>query len=77
MKKLFVLIVLLVGGTAVAGLYRGWFQVSSDGAAADDKSHVTLTVDKNKIHEDEAKALDKVEHAADRAKEKVGEVAKH
>ena len=75
MKKLFLLLILSLAALTLVGLQRGWFQLSTvrSEEAAGDKTHITLTVDKDKIHDDEAKALDKVQHATDRAKEKVNE----
>ena len=52
-------LVLILAGVAGLGLYRGWFHVTSDRGA--DKSNVTLTVDKDKVHEDKQKAIDKVQ----------------
>lgn len=72
MKKLLLLVVLALTAFAAVGFQRGWFQFASDGAG--DKTNLTLTLDKNKIHEDEAKAKDKVLDA----KEKVADaVEKH
>lgn len=75
MKKLFVLIVLLAVGLAIVGFQRGWFQLASDGDSK--KTNLTLTVDKDKIHEDEAKAINKVQHLQDKTAEKVEKVEKH
>jgi hypothetical protein len=58
MNRLFIVLVLLVVGIAGLGLYLGWFAVASDSVGG--KSHVTLTVDKEKIKADENTALDKV-----------------
>ena len=74
MKKLFVLIVLLSVGVAAVGFQRGWFQLASDKDGS--KTNITLTVDKDKIHEDEAKALDKVQHVKEKAADKVEQHAK-
>jgi hypothetical protein len=72
MKKLLLLAVLSVVALAAVGFQRGWFQFASEGAG--DKTNLTLTVDKNKIHEDEAKAKGTVHDA----KEKVADaVEKH
>ena len=51
------------------GLYLGWFKMSSQ--AGDGKSHVTLTVDKDKISQDKQTAEDKVQNLGHQAKEAV------
>jgi hypothetical protein len=55
MRFLFVL-VLIVVGVAGLGLYRGWFNLTSDRGAA-----VTATVDKDKIQQDKNDAQKKVQ----------------
>ena len=74
MKKLFVLFVLLGAGVAAVGFQRGWFQLASDRDGS--KTNFTLTVDKDKIHEDEAKAMDKVQHVKEKTADKVEQHAK-
>ena len=56
MWRILVIFVLVVG---CVGFYRGWFHVTSNGAGGN--SDVTLTVDKNKIHDDK-KAADEKAH---------------
>ena len=56
-----------------AGFYRGWFQLSTD--TVNQKSSATITVDKDKIHEDEQTAKDKVHGFGQEAKDKVGDPA--
>lgn len=75
MKKLFILIVLLAVGLATVGFQRGWLQLASDGDSK--KTNLTLTVDKDKIHEDEARAINKVQHIQDKPVEKVEKTEKH
>jgi hypothetical protein len=58
MSRIFLALVLLVACVAGLGFYLGWFQVASDGTEG--KTHITLTVDKEKIKADEQKALDTV-----------------
>jgi len=57
-------VITLVLVLACIGAYRGWFHLSSDKSA--DKSHITLTVDKDKIHDDtrtaDQKTHDIVQH---------------
>ena len=59
MRTLLVVVVLLLVGTAGLGLYRGWFDLSTD--HTDHKPSATITVDKDKIHADEEKAREKVQ----------------
>jgi hypothetical protein len=72
-KTLLVVIVLLVAGIAVLGFYRGWFSPSTDNAGQ--KPSATITVDKDKIQEDEQRAKEKVRGFGQEAKEKTGERA--
>lgn len=71
MKTLVVVIVLLLIGIAGFGFYRGWFRVSTDNT--DNKVNTTITVDKDKIHEDEQKAKEKVQAFGHKAKESTGQ----
>ena len=59
MKTLAVVFVLFVVGVAGLGLYRGWFSLSTENT--DQRPSATITVDKDKIHQDEQKAQNKVE----------------
>jgi uncharacterized protein YbcI len=63
--------VLLLVGVAGAGLCRGWFQLSTD--TANPRPNATISVDKDKTHEDEQKSKDNLRHFGQVAKEKVGE----
>jgi hypothetical protein len=58
MNRFFIAIVLIVVGIGCVGFYLGWFRVGSD--SGDGKTHITLTVDQNKIKADENKALEKM-----------------
>jgi len=60
MNRFFVVIILIVVGIGCLGFYLGWFRVGSD-SGGDGKTHITLTVDQNKIKADENKALEKVQ----------------
>ena len=62
---LFVVFLLLIG-IAGLGFYRGWFRLSTN--SADQKPSATFTVDKDKIHEDEQKAKDKLQGFGQAAK---------
>jgi hypothetical protein len=53
-----VVILLIVAGVVALGFYRGWFRLTSDGAA--DKSNITVTVDKDKMQQDKQTAQDNV-----------------
>ncbi len=59
MNRLILVLVLIVACVIGLGFYQKWFQVSSD--STDGKGHLELTVDKDKIREDETKALHKVQ----------------
>jgi len=59
MKRLVLVFLLLVACVAGLGFYMGWFRIESDSSS--DTSHLKLTVDKDKIHEDKKKAEAKVE----------------
>jgi len=69
MKRLFTLIVLVVIAVAALGYYLGWFQVTR--TDADGKPGVTVTVDKDKVHQDEQRAKEKASQLKDKAKEKI------
>jgi len=64
MTRLFFVLILVVAGVVGLGFYLGWFQVASEGT--DGKTHITLTVNKDKIQADEKTVLDKV-HGTDKA----------
>jgi predicted negative regulator of RcsB-dependent stress response len=64
---LVVLAICIVG----VGLYRGWFQVSTE--KKDEKPTVSFSVDQEKIKADEEKVKEKVQDLGQRGKEKTGE----
>ena len=68
MRTLMFLVVLLVIGIAGLGFYRGWFRLSTD--SKDQQPSATVTVDKDKFHEDEQKAKDKVQGLGKRPRRK-------
>ena len=70
-KTLVVVFVLLMVGIAGLGFYRGWFSLSADNT--DHQSSATITVDNDKIQEDEHIAKEKVDEFGQGAKEKIGE----
>jgi hypothetical protein len=63
-------VILLAVGIAGVGYYRGWFAFSTSGTGQ--MPSATITVDKNKFHEDEQKAKDDVQGAGQKAKQDVG-----
>ena len=63
-------VVLLAVGIAGVGYYRGWFAFSTN--STDQAPSATITVDKNKFHEDEQKAKDDVQGVEQKAKQEVG-----
>lgn len=68
MKKILILVVLATAGFAGTGFYRGWFRMTSQGG---DKPNVTVTVDKDKIHDDEKKAAGEVQRSEHKVVESV------
>ncbi len=64
-----VLILVIIG---CVGFYQGWFRIGSE--TTDGKTHVTFTVDKNKIKADENKVLDKVHGGGSKSDEPVAPV---
>ena len=72
MKRLFVLLVLIAAGVAGLGFYLGWFHLTTE-TTNDGKSSVTVTVDKDKIHDDKQKAKDKANEIGQDVKDKAAE----
>ena len=69
MKRLFLLIVVVAIAVAALGYYMGWFAVTK--TEVNGKPTVTVTVDKDKIHQDEQKAREKAADLKDKAKDKI------
>ena len=69
----FVFVLLLVG-IVVLGFYRGWFQFSTNGTESRTTVQATITVDQDKIHEDE-QGQNKVQGFGQEAKTKTGDQA--
>ena len=69
MKRLLTLVVLVVIAVAALGYYLGWFQITR--TDADGKPGVTVTVDKDKVHEDQQRAREKASQLKDKAAEKI------
>lgn len=66
-RLLFVLFLVVACGVGL-GFYRGWFGVTSD--SDDGKSHLTFTVDNDKVKEDEKNALKKMHDLGQKVKDK-------
>ena len=58
MARMLLALVLIVAVVAGLGFYMGWFHFSSGGDH--NNAHITVSVDKDQIQEDEDKAVDKV-----------------
>jgi coenzyme F420-reducing hydrogenase beta subunit len=71
MKRLFILLVLAAVAIGALGYKLGWYHV--DSTNADGQSKVTVTVDKDKIHQDEQKAKDKVKDLDHQVKDKAAD----
>jgi hypothetical protein len=71
MRTLAVVIVLVLVVVAGLGFYRGWFSLSTGNT--DHKPSATITVDKDKIQEDEQRAREKVHSFGQGAKESTGQ----
>jgi hypothetical protein len=59
MNRLLIALILIVACVAGLGFYQKWFSVASD--SADGKSHITLTMDKDKMKKDETQAVKKMQ----------------
>jgi hypothetical protein len=68
MKGLLTVLVLLAIVICGVGFYRGWFEFST--GKSEDKTTISVTVDKNKIKEDEEKAKDKMQDLGRQVKDK-------
>jgi hypothetical protein len=68
MARVFLVLILIVACVAGLGFYRGWFSLGSDDG--DGKTHIKLTVDKDKIQSDKEKVLDKVHNIGHPATDK-------
>ena len=73
MKKLLLLLIVLAGLGFLA-YHMGWFKVSSE--TQGDKTKITVTVDKAKIKQGEAKAAEKIRDLKQTAEEKLAPITK-
>ena len=71
MRGFLCLLLLLAVGIGGVGLYRGWFQVSTQ--KTEDKSTVSISMDQNKIKEDEGKVKDRLQDLGHQVKDKTTE----
>jgi hypothetical protein len=69
MKRLFLLVVVVAIAVAALGSYLGWFALTK--TEINGKPTVTVTVDKEKIHQDEQAAKAKAVDLKDKAKDKI------
>ena len=70
MRGLIAFVVVLLVAIGCLGFYRGWFAFSSENA--EHKSHMTLTVDQDKIQADEKTAKEKVQNLGHKVKDETG-----
>jgi len=66
MRRLLFVLVVLLAGAAALGYYRGWFTVSAN----------AVTLDKEKLHEDEEKAKAKLERLKSQVQGQADELKK-
>jgi len=74
MNRILIVLALVVAGVIGLGFYQKWFNVASN--SAEGQSHITLTVDKDKMRTDEHKAVEKMESMEHAVKEKTMGAAK-
>jgi hypothetical protein len=70
MNRFLVVLLLLVAGVVGLGFYLGWFRFST--GSEGQKTNITITVDQEKIREDEEKAKQKVQQVGQKVKERTG-----
>jgi hypothetical protein len=70
MKRFLIVLLLLVAGVVGLGFYLGWFHLSTSSTAQ--KTNITITIDQDKIREDEEKTKEKVQQAGQNLKERIG-----
>jgi len=68
-KRFLVFVVVVVVCVAGLGFYRGWFSLSTD--QSDNKSDVTISVDRDKVRGDEDKVKESVHELGKKTSEKV------
>ena len=65
MKTFLIGLVLILAGVFALSWYRGWIHLTSDRTA--DRSSVTVSVDKEKLHDDQTRALGAAKVATEKA----------
>jgi hypothetical protein len=68
MRKFFGCVIVLLLIVAAVGYYRGWFDVST--GSQDQKSNISISMDKEKLRQDADKAAKSLENLADKVKGK-------
>jgi hypothetical protein len=63
-------LLLLAAGVIGLGFYLGWFHFSKDSDGQ--KTNISITVDQDKIREDEKRAKEKVQGIGQQVKERTG-----
>ncbi|HVA47222.1 MAG TPA: hypothetical protein VNH11_12715 [Pirellulales bacterium] len=66
MKRAILLLVVVVGGA----FYLGWFTFTTSNDPTGHAEHVNILIDKDKVHEDEARALEKLHSFENQIQEK-------
>jgi hypothetical protein len=59
MRRLLLLLVLVVAVVVGVGFYQGWFRLATD--QQDGQADISVTVDKDKLEQDKARASQKVQ----------------
>jgi basic membrane lipoprotein Med (substrate-binding protein (PBP1-ABC) superfamily) len=67
MKRLMIAMAVVFAGLAMLGFYKGWLRMATE--ATDHKATLSITVDKDKIHDVTEKAKDATEKAKDSAED--------
>lgn len=70
MKRFLLVLLLLVVAVVGLGFYLGWFRLSTE--HTDQSTNIQITVDNNKIREDEERAKEKLHEAGQKVKQRVG-----
>ncbi len=69
MRRLLLFLVLVVACVAAVGYYRDWFKLST--ASDGQSTNINVTVDKNKVKEDEERLVGKIRDQAGEISKKV------
>jgi hypothetical protein len=74
MRALLGILIIVLIGVVVLGFYQGWFQVATHDSGQ--KSNFEISVDKQRIKEDEEKAKEKAQELQEKAKQKIHDASK-